>query len=420
MGMSVLTYFQIFASFWCSTILFFAPNSITYRQYALIVSLLSVAVVIRQMLKRSFHLNFKHFIIVIVVMIVCGLYYFTRFLYGGIQVLYSSYFLVLLGQVLPIVAIAPFVSESEIPSIRIKQLAPIVSIIFSLIAFVGTFNPSGTTTGGYALNDNGLNYQTVSYLAAYAAGLAEYYLICKNDMKWLALFNLPFMGIVMSFIVLINALSILISGGRGGLVVFVAELFVSLAIWIKKNTVSSQSLLKILFVILLVFLAAFFSFRFANKANIATSGFERVINTFLYGDRSGRSFIQKMSFESFLKSPIFGHGFGSVFYEINGHSHNFFFDVLLETGIVGLIIWISMFLYTIRRLVLFAKNDITDSLWLFFFLDGFIMSLFSGYYLAQLPLFWVITFVLCKKTESKSEQDNDNKKNRNIISGVMM
>lgn len=407
--MSVLSYFQIFASYWCSTVLYFLPGIISYRQYAMIIATLSILLTLRQFSLRSFRVPKKYFFFVCAFLLCVILFSVTPQIYGSDNVTHSSFFLVLAGQVLPIVIMVPFVSNNHVIEGKIKKITPIISLIFTVIAFFGTFRPTSKTGGGFAYNDNGLTYQTASYLAAYAAGLAEYYLLCKKEIEWHRIFRSSVMGIIMSIIIIINAISILVSGGRGGLVVYLIEIIVILFYWIRKNQINSNKILKIALVVGAIFGIGYFALRFASKADIATSGFNRFINTFTKGDQSGRNLIMKHAFESFLKSPIWGHGFGSVFYELNRHSHNLFFDVMVETGIVGLVIWVIFLASTIHKLIIFERNDVTESLWTIIFLDGMIMSLFSGYYLAQLPLLWVMVYVYFRDKKDSRIVEHDNK-----------
>ena len=41
-----------------------------------------------------------------------------------------------------------------------------------------------------------------------------------------------------------------------------------------------------------------------------------------------------LAWNAFTKSPVFGHGLGSVFYEVGFYSHNIFTDMLCEGGVV--------------------------------------------------------------------------------------
>ena len=92
------------------------------------------------------------------------------------------------------------------------------------------------------------------------------------------------------------------------------------------------------------------------------------------------------------EKPVFGHGVGSVFFEMGTYSHNFITDAMVEVGVIGTFILFSLFIILVFKAIKDIYHDISDSLWLIIFLDGLVMSLFSGYYLAQIPLWWSVAF----------------------------
>ena len=69
---------------------------------------------------------------------------------------------------------------------------------------------------------------------------------------------------------------------------------------------------------------------------------------------------------------------------------------MVETGILGTLFFVGVLVKTIKNLAIIVKRDITEYLWLVIFLDGFVMSMFSGYYLAHLPIAWSIGFSLSR------------------------
>lgn len=140
---------------------------------------------------------------------------------------------------------------------------------------------------------------------------------------------------------------------------------------------------------------------FASSYGGATSGFSRIVNTVETQDENGRDFLRAMALNSFLESPILGHGFGSVFYEIGEYSHNCVTDALVETGIIGAGIFVFLIIYVWKKSGQMMRYDITNFLWRIIFLDGIVMSLFSGYYLAHLPIYWTVGFVLSFKREKR-------------------
>ena len=122
----------------------------------------------------------------------------------------------------------------------------------------------------------------------------------------------------------------------------------------------------------------------------------------------------KTAIDLFSQKPILGHGFGSVYWELGQYTHNFFTDTLVEGGLVLTFIAVSILLYCFVSSIRLIRLDNTDLIWFYFFLCGFTLSMFSGYYLTQIPLWWGLSFVLAKinwihknaKVESESNTKN--------------
>lgn len=308
---------------------------------------------------------------------------------------YNSFLLVLGGQVFPTVLCAAVVSQFNTIQYKIKQLAPLISLTFTIIAFFAGFFPNSATTGGYVSTDYGLNYQSTSYLAAYAASFSFYYLISYNDITWPSLFKRKHIKTAIILSIIINFLTILVAGGRGGLALFIIQSIFALYIYNKKKTVTPDQIFKYLGLAFVVICIIVISLSFIENLPLKTNGIERIIATIEEGDQNGRDILRENALNCFYQSPVIGHGIGSVFYEIGGYTHNCITDALVEIGFVGCIIYVLMLLKTWFKGLKLINVDTANSLWLMIFLNGFIMSLFSGYYISQLPMCWSITFILC-------------------------
>lgn len=398
-----LTYFQIFASAVTSILLFFLPNIITYKTMAGLIAGISTIALCYYLFLKRFNIT-KVFISGLICCFIITLYILTTNFYNYQSDKYTSFLLVLGGQVFPIVLCAAVVSQFNTIQHKIKQLAPLISITFTIIAFFASFFPNSATTGGYVSTDYGLNYQSTSYLAAYAASFSFYYLISYNDITWPSLFKRKYIKDAIIFFIIINFLTILVTGGRGGLALFLVQSIFALYVYNKKRPTSTNQIFKYLGLALVAICIIFISLSFIENLPLKTNGIERIIATIEEGDQNGRDIFREKALNSFYNSPIIGHGLGSVFYEIGEYSHNCITDALVEVGLIGCIAYVLLLLKTWLKGLKLIKTDMTNSLWIIIFLNGFIMSLFSGYYISQLPMCWSITFILCyNKAFLKSE-----------------
>lgn len=146
--------------------------------------------------------------------------------------------------------------------------------------------------------------------------------------------------------------------------------------------------------IIAVSVIAVIGIAFASSFGGATNGFSRIVNTVEHQDENGRDVLRGLALLSFLDSPIWGHGFGSVFYEVGEYSHNCITDALVEIGVIGCSVFILLLIMTWRKTGKLMQVDLTDAIWRIVYLDGLVMSFFSGYYLGHIPIYWIMGFVL--------------------------
>jgi len=75
-------------------------------------------------------------------------------------------------------------------------------------------------------------------------------------------------------------------------------------------------------------------------------------------------------------------------------------DVMVETGMIGLFVYVAILYMAFARMVRCVRHNRKEYLWLILFLGSLSMSLSSGYYLAQLPLWWSIAFIFTRQHQS--------------------
>jgi len=81
---------------------------------------------------------------------------------------------------------------------------------------------------------------------------------------------------------------------------------------------------------------------------------------------SGRQYMMERQYEEFLKEPVFGMGFGNAT-EYYSYVHNYFLEVLFETGVIGAILFLCFIYKIIRRIFMIWREssrtfDIQDKL----------------------------------------------------------
>lgn len=331
-------------------------------------------------------------VVFLVLSIIIILYYLTSIFHTPVNSEYSSYLIVLIGQMLPFLSFASWLSWSDkyncLP--KVKQLAYPVAIIFCLVSLYTVFY-SIILNGERIQTNYYLNYQNTAYMAAYSAGLMLYsYIFYDYKMKKSKFF-------VSIIVLLADLFTVLVSGGRGGLLSYIVSVFLLLVILAFENKKTIKAIIKTFLGTAILFVGGYYILKIVSSDSFVYSGFQRIIDAIVNNDSSGRDVIWKNAFLFYKESPIVGHGFGSVLSHFGYHCHNLIIDSLVEIGLFGTGIIVVLLISCAAKLISLVKTDSTDAFWLFIFVFGLTMSLFSGYYLTQFHLWWIVSFVFSKR-----------------------
>ena len=176
------------------------------------------------------------------------------------------------------------------------------------------------------------------------------------------------------------------SGGRGGVVLLGIELVM---FFYMLNYTGVLSKTKIFFGI---FIACIGFIYIADYINLWDSdGFNRVSANI--GTDDVRKELQNRSWSIFTDSMYMGKGVGSIWMNLGIYSHNIILDLLAEVGIVGCFIVCNMIFKIFKRLMILSKYNRGCFLILLMFLKGFILTLFSGYWLNCYQIWLGVGFV---------------------------
>lgn len=401
----ILAYIQIFASYFCGILLYFFPGIITYRQFALIMAVISSLYILREIIANKGKVSKTLFVVTIIAVFALLSY---RLLTPALQrestpSQFNSNFLALVGQVFPSILTACLISQHEETQERIKAWAPYIAILFTLVALVCTLRPATSTSAHLTENLNGFDYQVVSYVAAYSSGLLGFYLISREGVSQIGIFKTK-AGIPIAFFgIFLDLLITLLSGGRGGFVTLILLGIVTAFLSIRFSRISPGTLLKALAVIVIIIIGGYLAIRYVSNTTLSTVGFSRILNLLSGGGDYRRAAKRMAAVSAFSERPIIGHGLGSVFYVIGEYTHNFFTDALVEGGTVLVILLVVLLGYAFRSAIVLIQKDPTNVMWIYVFLCGFIMSMFSGYYLTHFPLWWGLIFIIAKVKTNNSE-----------------
>lgn len=319
--------------------------------------------------------------------IIILLYFSTRCFYDEVNNRYTSYFLSMGVRFIPAVLTGMYMlSHDDIMKKVEYALLPFIllyTITLASVAFTANIGVNIAQT----FNTDFLNYQSISYYSIFAFGFNMYLIVqCSNSYT-------RYRRYILIALAILQVIITIMAGGRGA---FVLGCVFTLYFALKHVTFSK------LISYILIGLAVLLTINAILSDNeIFKMGFERIFNFFGNTEAIGtdnRWIRWNLAWNAFTKSPVFGHGLGSVFYEVGFYSHNIFTDMLCEGGVVLFLIFIFVLMKFIRASQILITEDYRNEIIVIVFLCSFVMNSFSGYYLSDTGIWLSLTYVLCKNS----------------------
>lgn len=319
--------------------------------------------------------------------IIILLYFSTRCFYDEVNNRYTSYFLSMGVRFIPAVLTGMYMlSHDDIMKKVEYALLPFIllyTITLASVAFTANIGVNIAQT----FNTDFLNYQSISYYSIFAFGSNMYLIVqCSNSYT-------RYRRYILIALAILQVIITIMAGGRGA---FVLGCVFTLYFALKHITFSK------LISYILIGLAVLLTINAILSDNeIFKMGFERIFNFFGNTEAIGtdnRWIRWNLAWNAFTKSPVFGHGLGSVFYEVGFYSHNIFTDMLCEGGVVLFLIFIFVLMKFIRASQILITEDYRNEIIVIVFLCSFVMNSFSGYYLSDTGIWLSLTYVLCKNS----------------------
>jgi O-antigen ligase len=226
---------------------------------------------------------------------------------------------------------------------RLKELSTVLLLSSVVMGFVGIFGAIGILTPFFPNLPVGIVaeiFTRPNFFVDPALSIAN--IVFLISLLLLYEFNYTGYKFLLFLGLILNIAIIMLSVTRG----FWAGMFVSILtmgiILYRKQYCSIRRLLFSLIFIIILFIIIQMSFSFITDVNLLLASIERFVSALLRDDPQSISlrFDEFIAYyESFLKSPIYGNGYGSpiVFdYTSNlGFSHNQYVWILETTGIIG-------------------------------------------------------------------------------------
>lgn len=391
-----ITYLQIYAPFFMAVIGLFLPGIVDYTIYVAGVFAVTCCIVLYY-IKKSKKYSIPIFKLGIFMLIILMLYYMAPHIYGRKSDFHTSQLIAFSVQTIPFMLSAFIVAVKDEIQLKIKLLAPWVAVVFTAVSLHSIFFPTSISSTGLSNTEN-LNYQNLSYLSAFAAAFAGYFYVSYEKIRWTWPFYYLPMKMVMLSLVFVNLIGIFAAGGRGGVVMFPVLMLYLYYVMVKYGgkKISKKFIYLLLIIIVIVIFKAV---QYVNSLGLDYAGFERIMAFLSREEAEGsgsRTELWVTYLPSILSSPIIGHGFGSVFFEMFSYAHNYFIDIMVETGLMGASVMLILIIRSYRGGMKLVSRDVSDSLWMIVLLQGLVEGFFSGYYLTNFILWWSVAFLYRK------------------------
>lgn len=248
--------------------------------------------------------------------------------------------------------------------------------VATLIYGVGNFT-SGLQSSGLG----GSTYQMAAYLSALSFGMNLYHIYFgENHSRWRFATTSSYTFVCLLLLPL-QALTTLLSGGRGGMVlvgVYSLVLTIFALVYRTKSRVSRGILS-----LLLLLIAAMLAIPYILQSDFAPRIVQR---TFAYlssdgidwAGTSGRGVLYEEAWLAIQDSPLVGYGLFS--WSIGDFPHNLILELLLNGGVLYLALWAFLFIHIIVRILVTANYNPEVLALLVIMSFSLVTLMFSGTY----------------------------------------
>lgn len=365
-------------------------NSKIYIIYTVFTAIAGLFLFFFDMLMK--HRKIKIYLMFIPVL-VCEIYLFTV-LFANVSDSATKFFVYFLLWSLPAFFIGIYFAWNHRYDYLFKSL-DLVMILGTVAIMLNTV--INVIEGNYSQGIGGETNQTLSYVSAFVFGLNLNLNFASTDIERYKYTKSRLYRLICAILLPMQLLSVVIAGGRGGMVLSLVYTFLYLVKLIKSN----QHTKLVLFMFAILVAGVISSFVIQNE--IVKSGFNRAFsfidsNGINWQDTSNRDVVYEKAIELIKESPLWGYGlFGYLSYYDN--PHNLILEVLLNGGILYLIIFILVFMAIMKRyfnILKINKNILFIGLIATF---PIVMLMFSGTYMVFSELWFALGFILSYRKE---------------------
>ena len=268
---------------------------------------------------------------------------------------------------------------------QLKNFIKYFDIMMVILTISLTYATAASITG--ISNVGGASYQVMSYMAGFTFCLNMCMILWGDRYERFSLFKGERWNVIAYCMLVVQLLSCLVSGGRGG---FVLLLIGGVYMLYRSRKIGRLLVLGILALVTAIVAGSFFESDLFAKLQNSTARTFNYLNA--ESDEvmevSGRSGIFEHTIKVIQEDNYMGRGLFRSIQEI--YPHNFFLEVTEQGGVLYLLFWIVMLVFLARKI---DAMIVHEHLYILFPLAIYpaVFLMFSGTYTIT-PMFW---FVIC-------------------------
>lgn len=320
----------------------------------------------------------------IIIPVFITVFYFLDSLNSPIS--YFQYYKYFLGFGIPSLIVGSYISTNG----GIQMLSKWFDIVM-LIVTCGLISAVPNIVFNSVISVGGASYQQMAYMASFAFLINLCGFLYGDEYERFEIFNNKKIKFICLLLMVVQLVTCLFSGGRGGFIVLVLGSGLLLLYKHKLNY---------LFYILAFFLIVYGASTFFKDTLFYEVIGVRMERTFSFISNSGtidtqtRGEVWDYGIKYIRQQGFFGAGLYKYYYEFRQYydqpyAHNLFLDFLCQGGPIYLIVWVVLLVQFFMKFAKIIKEDTSQILLLVLVTYSFTELMFSGTYL-YVAMFWFL------------------------------
>lgn len=268
---------------------------------------------------------------------------------------------------------------------KVIQFFKAIFFLFSISLILIVLIPYLLGTLPTYINFGLMNYQNISYISSFTMGLGIYFISDK-----LVKHKLMYLILIFTLLPVI-----FIAGGRGGAVLFILYIIVTMISMLIGKKTSLVKKISINFSIII--LSAIAILIFIKSGNTRTFSYISS-NGLTFEGTSGRGDIYALAILYIKEHLLTGYGLFNYYHLIDNIPHNLILEILLAFGIIGFIFILLFVSVLIYKFIKYFDTEGLDKLIIYIGLYPFVLLMFSSNFLV-VSEFWFVLFYLISKSK---------------------